>query len=215
MGMDELGAGLLEAVADGVVPLEGLDVPIDEEVVGGSVVALDGDLVGEFIGGVTAAIGAGEMEVIATGVLIGGLGHEEGFGGSGNGAEFGAIEMRSAVRVRGEEVVDGVTGDDAAVGFVLVEGAAIHVRAGEIGGKGIDPGGAGLMGGLGDGIGVIVGIHARGESDLAEAVGAFGGVRLTFGLGQGGQEHAGEDRDNRDHHQQFDQCKTSAHGDGA
>jgi hypothetical protein len=51
-------------------PREGFDVAIDEEVVGGAVVAFDGDLFGEGGGGDASAAIDGEVEVV--GVEIGG-----------------------------------------------------------------------------------------------------------------------------------------------
>ena len=41
----------------------------------------------------------------------------------------------------------------------------------------------------------------------AEVVGTLHAVGLGFGLGESGQQHAGEDADNGDHHQQLNQSE--------
>ena len=55
---------------------------------------------------------------------------------------------------------------------------------------------------------VIPGIHQGGETNLPEVIEATGLLRLLLCLGEGRQKHPGQDRDNRDHHQEFDQCKS-------
>ena len=42
------------------------------------------------------------------------------------------------------------------------------------------------------------------EHQLLLVIGAINSVGLFFGFGQSGQEHTGEDCDDRDHDQQFD-----------
>ena len=51
----------------------------------------------------------------------------------------------------------------------------------------------------------IVGIHGEGQSLLPKVVGATDPLRPVLGVGQGRQQHPGQNRDDGDHHQQFDQ----------
>ena len=54
---------------------------------------------------------------------------------------------------------------------------------------------------------VIVGPHAHCEAHLLEIVDAGDPFSLGFALGEGGEQHACENRDDRDYHQQFNQRK--------
>ena len=56
----------------------------------------------------------------------------------------------------------------------------------------------------------IAQIHLEGQSAVAKVVEAKGLFALFFGSGQGGEEHAREDRDNGDHDQQLDQREGAA-----
>ena len=93
-----------------------------------------------------------------------------------------------------KEIVYGVAPDT--VGFVRIDGAAVQRR------ESTDPRFA-LMGGFRDGVVVITRIHVRGQTDRAPTPGARAGVSLHFRLGESRQEHAGEDRDDGDHDEQF------------
>ena len=61
---------------------------------------------------------------------------------------------------------------------------------------------------------VISAIHRVGQSSLAEVVQATCLLRFCFRFGQAGQEHASEDRDNGNHHEQLNQSETIANGQG-
>jgi len=52
---------------------------------------------------------------------------------------------------------------------------------------------------------VVTGKHLEGQGDLLQVAGALDTLSLGFGLGERGKEHAGENRDDRDHDQQFNQ----------
>ncbi len=52
-----------------------------------------------------------------------------------------------------------------------------------------------------------MGVHADGIGKLLEVAGAGGLLGLAFGLGQRGQQEAGQDRNDRDDDQQLDQRK--------
>ncbi len=54
---------------------------------------------------------------------------------------------------------------------------------------------------------VVVGVHGHRDADLFEIADAFGFRGLTFGFGQSWEEHAGEDRDDGNHNQQFNQSE--------
>ena len=58
----------------------------------------------------------------------------------------------------------------------------------------------------------IVLIHDRGQSQLLQIAEALDLMGFLFGLAQGGQEQAGQDRNNGDHHQQFNQSKAQPSG---
>ena len=60
-------------------------------------------------------------------------------------------------------------------------------------------------GASGDHVFILIGEHQHGQADLLEVVEADGGLPLLLGLGQRGQQHRGEDGDDRDHHEQLDQ----------
>ena len=47
------------------------------------------------------------------------------------------------------------------------------------------------------------------QTDLFQVVGAGDFLGFGFGLGQRGEEHAGQDRDNGDHDEQFNERKGS------
>jgi hypothetical protein len=53
----------------------------------------------------------------------------------------------------------------------------------------------------------LIGVHGQGEAELAQVIRATGPIGLNLGIGQGRQEHAGKDGNNRNHYQQFDQCE--------
>ncbi len=52
---------------------------------------------------------------------------------------------------------------------------------------------------------VVVGVKVHVEADLAEVVEAVDALAFFFGFGEGGQEHAGQNGDDGDYHQQFDE----------
>lgn len=52
---------------------------------------------------------------------------------------------------------------------------------------------------------MIVGPALLREGDLPQMIDAAGRVRRALGLGQGWQQQRLEDRDDGDHHQQFDE----------
>ena len=81
----------------------------------------------------------------------------------------------------------------------------------------VAPPGAGEDGGGGV-VGVVVGVHDHGESELLEVGGAGDGARLLAGLRQGGQQHRRQDGDDRDDDEQLDQGEVSVsllHGNDA
>jgi hypothetical protein len=57
---------------------------------------------------------------------------------------------------------------------------------------------------------VVVGVHVVGDPDLLLVAGALDLGRLRLRPAQRREEHAGQDRDDGDDHQQFDQGKTAA-----
>jgi hypothetical protein len=58
-------------------------------------------------------------------------------------------------------------------------------------------------------VGVVIGVHGGTHRQLLEVVHAPGGQRFALGLGEGGQEHAGQDGDDGDHYQQLDEREGS------
>jgi hypothetical protein len=52
---------------------------------------------------------------------------------------------------------------------------------------------------------VVVGVERHADADLTQIVQAPGSLALFFGPREGRQEHAGQDGDNSDDHQQLDQ----------
>ena len=56
--------------------------------------------------------------------------------------------------------------------------------------------------------GVFINIHRHGEHHLADVARADGGACLFLGAGKFWQEEAGQDRDNRDHNEEFNQSKS-------
>jgi hypothetical protein len=67
--------------------------------------------------------------------------------------------------------------------------------------------GGGRRGRFLDALGRVV--QRDGDADLPGTVETVGLVRLGLRLGQGGQEHSGEDRDDGDHHQELDQRESA------
>ncbi len=68
-------------------------------------------------------------------------------------------------------------------------------------------------GGVGDGkirksLVVVIQIHVKGNAPLPEIAEAGGAVGMLAGSGQRRQEHAGENGDDGNHHEEFDQGKT-------
>ena len=59
--------------------------------------------------------------------------------------------------------------------------------------------------GAGHGLFVVAGIHVEAKVDLFHVGRAADGLRLFTCLGESGQQHGGEDRDDGDDHQQLDQ----------
>ena len=59
--------------------------------------------------------------------------------------------------------------------------------------------------GVGHFLGVIRGVHVHGQAHLLEVVQALGGHGFAFCVSQGGQEHAGQNGDDRDDDKQLDQ----------
>ena len=51
----------------------------------------------------------------------------------------------------------------------------------------------------------VAGIKLRGDAKLLEGIEALNLLRLGLGLGQRGQEHGRQNRDDGNHHQQFDE----------
>ena len=49
----------------------------------------------------------------------------------------------------------------------------------------------------------------RGDAKLFKGIEALNLLRLGLGLGQRGQEHGGENRNDGDHHQQFDERESA------
>ena len=54
---------------------------------------------------------------------------------------------------------------------------------------------------------VVVGVELPGQHQSAQIVHAGNAVRLGFGFAERGQEHAGQDGDDGNHHQQFDESE--------
>ena len=54
-------------------------------------------------------------------------------------------------------------------------------------------------------VAVILAVHVRGKTDLFQIACAGNGARLVTGFRQRGQQHGGQNRDDRDDDQQFDQ----------
>jgi hypothetical protein len=54
----------------------------------------------------------------------------------------------------------------------------------------------------------LTGVHEESQADLLEVTSAVDAAGFLTGFAQGGEKHAGEDGDNRDHDEQFDQGKT-------
>jgi len=54
---------------------------------------------------------------------------------------------------------------------------------------------------------VIIGVHAPPEQELLGVAHAHHGMGALFGAGQRGQQQGRQNRNNGNHHQQFDQCK--------
>ncbi len=111
-------------------------------------------------------------------------------------------------RMAAEKIIEGGFldlahgGADQHVGIVIV----IQERAGPRHGVGTIPVDTAI--GLGQEIVIVIAKHLHGKAELADVVGTSGSHRLGFGFAQGGQEHAGEDGNNGDNHQQFNQCET-------
>jgi hypothetical protein len=59
---------------------------------------------------------------------------------------------------------------------------------------------------------VVVGIKLPDQLQLLEVVHAKDPLGLGLGLRQGGQQHPGENGDDRDHHQQFNEGKRGGTG---
>ncbi len=90
-------------------------------------------------------------------------------------------------------------------GFVVIGGAAANGGAPPIGQFIV---GAAAEEGDGEGVSIIVGVNLGEENDLAQIVqaGNFGG--FAFGVGQGRQQHGGENGDDGNHHEQLNQRKS-------
>ena len=58
-----------------------------------------------------------------------------------------------------------------------------------------------------DSVVIVQLIHLPSEHELLGIIHAHNALSLALGLCQGGQEHAGQNRDDGDNHQQFDQGK--------
>src|ERR1041384_5310808 len=56
-------------------------------------------------------------------------------------------------------------------------------------------------------VAVVIGVHADSHAQLANIACAFDRDRLGLGSGQGRQEHAGQNRNNRNDDEQFDQSE--------
>ena len=56
----------------------------------------------------------------------------------------------------------------------------------------------------------IIHVHRRGENELLLVAGTSCLNGFFLGLGERGQKHAGQDRDDRDDNEQFDQCEGAA-----
>ncbi len=65
---------------------------------------------------------------------------------------------------------------------------------------------------IGEPFTVVIGVHPNGQTEIAEVAVTPDRNRFAFGFRQGRQEHAGEDRDDGDDHQEFDQCKRGDFG---
>lgn len=52
---------------------------------------------------------------------------------------------------------------------------------------------------------IVIRVQLHEERDLLQVVHARNGLPLGLGLAQGRQEHAGQDGDDGDHHQEFDE----------
>ena len=57
------------------------------------------------------------------------------------------------------------------------------------------------------GVAVFIGVELHVNADLPQIVQARGAIRLRFGLRQSREQQGGEDGDDRDDHQQFDECE--------
>ena len=56
-------------------------------------------------------------------------------------------------------------------------------------------------------VAVFIGVELHVNADLPQIVQARGAIRLRLGLRQRGEQHGGDDRDDRDDDQQFDECE--------
>ena len=57
---------------------------------------------------------------------------------------------------------------------------------------------------------VVLGVHAIGDGQLPGIGHAGGALRRELGLLEHGQQNRNQNRDDGDHHEQFDECKTTA-----
>ncbi len=65
---------------------------------------------------------------------------------------------------------------------------------------------------IGEPFTVVIGVHPNGQTEVAEVAVTLDRDRFALGFRQGGQEHAGENCDDGDDHQEFDQGKRGGFG---
>ena len=213
--------------AVGVVWLHGLDMAVRETEVGHVVVVDHGEVL---VGAFRTTGGAPEVRVITTVGFTepdeGGSGLE--IGGFGPVARAPVRDREAGVAVVGElgdvgRAVGGVGAVDVArdaveIASLIGGGTDIGVLRAEVGllvaDIRIDPlepvavpagGVIGVADGEAHPLAVVAFIHVEGESQLFHLGRAADGLGFFTGLGEGRQQHGGEDGDDGDDHQQFDQ----------
>ncbi len=166
----------------------------------------------------------GVIRVVAAGPGVGVITDTDvtGDGAGALGPATGPL-LRADLHVRG--AFEDVLGIGEVGGEVGVFGIQQKHRVGVMGAGGpieptCDPGTFGntaAVAGGGEAVLVVAEIHMAGEHELFGIVHAEDAFGLFFGFGKGGQQHACEDRDDGDNHEQLDQSKATAwlHIEGA
>ena len=226
-GVAGLGVPHVAARAVGVVRLHGHDVAVCESEVGQVVVVDHGEvLVGA--GGTTSAapevrvvttVGFAEPDEGGSGLEIGDLGPVARAPVRDREAGVGvAREVFDCGRGMGDVGLVDVAGDAVKIASLVGGGFDVGVLRAEVGllvaDVRVDPlepvavpagGVVGVADGEAHALVVVASVHVEGEAQLLGVGRAADGLGLFTGLGEGRQQHGGEDRDDGDDHQQLDQ----------